>query len=708
VLDAIKELGEYSIEGDLTKDKFLKNICKKLDDTKYVVFLNFDTKNDKIEIDLEKVNAGGKDSAKKYLWIGNFEGNKPPVNITTDQVSRLLTKTLPEVYKKIEEPLKSKISKILAQFFTIADKNYYIRPKMFNFSDKVMEKLKEIENGLQKKENVNETKKEIKNLIKEVTNSLLSSTELKIDEVAIYTVKMDDELVCETEKYRDMLFYDKIGSLFDEKNKNYKKNLNEKGKCFICREKYTTTNFTNLSFKFYNTDKLGFSFNLDDSYSKNLSVCKNCYQYLMIGEQLIANYANTHIGNIRVYVIPKFISKTSNFDTKDLLDIIIKYSESISNINSATNIKNLRKLQKEFQEYSKYININYMFYKKSKNEFKILKLIKDIPPTRLNYIREKEEDIINLVDDKWDGKGEFKIDLNRIWGCIPLKQKKKGGGYEGISRYLDVIDAIFSKGWIDYNFLINQFIEITKIIKFDRPKYNIPPNQDIVNKIIQLSFLLLFLNKLGVLKNIGGINMNKKNEIEIEDLGIIQEEIHEFWKDTEIYSDEKRKALFLLGYLIGEIGKKQDAKDIKNKPILNKINFQGMGKEKVMRLENEILEKLRQYKILEFNENIFSLSHILLEKNMNNWKLSNQENVFYVLSGYAFSNYIVRKKSKEKYFGELKEKSEYIEKLKEEGKNIGKEEEILEKAKKLSEQNKYSDARKILNKIKIEEVNKNE
>ena len=133
-----------------------------------------------------------------------------------------------------------------------------------------------------------------------------------------------------------------------------------------------------------------------------------------------------------------------------------------------------------------------------------------------------------------------------------------------------------------------------------------------------------------------------------------------------------------------------------------------MGKEKVMRLENEILEKLRQYKILEFNENIFSLSHILLEKNMNNWKLYNQENVFYVLSGYAFSNYIVRKKSKEKYFGELKEKSEYIEKLKEEGKNIGKEEEILEKAKKLSEQNKYSDARKILNKIKIEEVNKNE
>jgi len=191
-------------------------------------------------------------------------------------------------------------------------------------------------------------------------------------------------------------------------------------------------------------------------------------------------------------------------------------------------------------------------------------------------------------------------------------------------------------------------------------------------------------------------------------------DILNYWEKLEIYNDDSKKALFLLGYLIGKIGNVQKNKEIKNKPILNKINFQGMGTEKLIRLSNDIFEKLIQYKtkkgeiLLNFSENnnSYSIFKMWFEKKMIGNNLSNQENVFYVLSGYAFENYLIRKKSKEKYFEELKITSEYVGRLKDEVDN--KEIEIiLEKAKKLADEHKYSEARNILKPIlnKIKEDN---
>lgn len=183
--------------------------------------------------------------------------------------------------------------------------------------------------------------------------------------------------------------------------------------------------------------------------------------------------------------------------------------------------------------------------------------------------------------------------------------------------------------------------------------------------------------------------------------GMLPKEILDYWGDVALYEEEQKRALFLLGYLVGEIGNAQSATGHKKKPILDKINFQGMGADKLRRLANDVLEKLRQYDRLQYNENIYSVLKSLMDNNMGKWYLSNQENVFYVLSGYAFSNYLVRKRSKDKCFEELKKVSEYIEKAKEEGKRTEEMEKILEEAKELAENYKYSEARKLLKKIEI-------
>jgi CRISPR-associated protein Csh1 len=383
--------------------------------------------------------------------------------------------------------------------------------------------------------------------------------------------------------------------------------------------------------------KLGFSSNLDGKFTKNFNICKECYQYMMIGENFVNSNLRTRIGDLNTYVIPHFIFKLEDLD-------IEKFSEYInSSTNSITNLKSLKEFKKELEKFREYeaeknnFIINYLFYQKSKSEFKILKLIKDVPPSRLDFIRGGEEEISNLVDGNYGGNRYLKIDLNLIWGCIPIK-KGEGGSYSGFSRYLDILDAIFSDKRVDYNFLINQFTETIRIIKFEREGYNIWTKQDFTNKILQLNFLLLLFSKLKVL---GGLDMGEMSNTNIGEVeaGMLPKEILDYWGDVVLYEEEQKRALFLLGYLVGEIGNAQSGAGHKKKPILDKINFQGMGTDKLMRLSNDVLEKLRQYDRLQYNEYTYSVLKSLVDNNMGKWNLSNQENVFYVLSGYAFSNY---------------------------------------------------------------------
>ena len=599
MIDAIKEIGEYAVKGNLTKDNFLDGICIKLKDKyenkkgeeieKCIVFLNFNTQTKKISVESEPVNCRNVNgnSGKKYLWVGNFKGNKPQMNTTTNNLNNLLTKTLPLINDKINPKLDINDFFHKKEYKSKTDSIYYIKTDKFDFSENNFKKLKEIEIKLNDLKTENELKKGIKILIKELTNNLP-------EDVALYTIKIDNQLICQTEGYRDIIFNAKIETLFD-KDGDYKNNF-QKGVCSICgKEKETTSNATNLDFKFYNSDKLGFSSNLDGKFTNNYNICKDCYQYLMIGERCINENLRSWFGGMPIYILPKITYKTGK----------LNFEKFIKDVNNTTNsIKNISSVSEFLEDRNYNFIINYLFYRSSgQSDFKLFKLIEDVSPVRLKEIRKKEEEISNLIKSDYGNNNNLKIDMDRIYYSIPLKLSKDKKSI-GSSRYLNIIDSIFSGTKIDYRFLINQFTEVIRIIKFERESYNISTNDNFVNKILQLNFLLLFIKKLNIL------NINIEKNIMDEDIKeMTSKDILNYWEKLEIYNDDSKKALFLLGYLIGKIGNVQKNKEIKNKPILNKINFQGMGTEKLIRLSNDIFEKLIQYKtkkgeiLLNFSEN---------------------------------------------------------------------------------------------------------
>ena len=142
-----------------------------------------------------------------------------------------------------------------------------------------------------------------------LTNDFIQCRNIKKDEVSIYTIKLDGDLLAKQQEYKNLIYYEKINSLFDVKNKTYNKNLTT-GRCSICEKDEsiaTTSNATNLEFKFYNTDKIGFSSNLDGTFTRNYNICKECYQYIMIAENFIDNNLSTRFGGLKTYIIPHFI-----------------------------------------------------------------------------------------------------------------------------------------------------------------------------------------------------------------------------------------------------------------------------------------------------------------------------------------------------------------------------------------------------------------
>jgi len=154
--------------------------------------------------------------------------------------------------------------------------------------------------------------------------------------------------------------------------------------------------------------------------------------------------------------------------------------------------------------------------------------------------------------------------------------------------------------------------------------------------ILKMCFFLKFLEYMKCIK--------EGETMDVESLNL-NDEVKAFIK--EMGYNKQMTAMFLLGTLIGSIGNKQysnrqgdDKKEDKPKdnmkPILNKINFNGIDKAKIIRLSVDVFNKLRQEKILKNNEVIYAEYKKLIDEEIEKWKLNKQEALFYLLSGYSY------------------------------------------------------------------------
>ena len=627
MIEAIRTIGKQLLsheEGN--KRSFLKHLTPVLPvnerEKSLVCILDFNTKESKVYLDFKELEE---DDHLKYLWVGNTP-DRTNKYITTDKFSNIFSETLPNFVKWAKENSIEKFNKL--EYFWDTTENgklKFLKPELFSFGDVLDEKEEDILK-LKKKLKTSRTKAEYSKSVKEAEKLLLGKEGKNIK---LFVVKLDGNLICDTEEYVSLLYHEKIGILFDDKGK-FRNRLGNNRVCYLCNEKKKRISSESARFKlkFFITDKDGFSSNLDKKFTKNYGICEMCYKHIMAGEMAVLNNFKTKIANINTFIMPEFVYPLS-FDPariseylKNITDIVYQMTEVEDEMRAT--IEELGEVEKNS------FLINYLFSNPdSKGRYNnVLKLIKDVPPSRIEEIHEAQNRLLALIKER-HGRPIYMVDLRKLYYLFPIKVDRTRTPKS--LRFLEIIDSIFTVRKINYSSLIGDFMETIRIIRFSREGYNISTSSNIENVLISMNYALKFFEDINILKHTGGEKISENSQS-----SNIKKEILDFWSNSEVYKNEQRQAAFLLGTLIGAVGNAQFLEGHETKPILNKINFQGIGKRNLLRLASEVFEKLKEYKRLSiYTERIF----FEFTKRVNSkekWELTNEETVFYVLSGYAF------------------------------------------------------------------------
>ncbi|MEJ5227617.1 TIGR02556 family CRISPR-associated protein [Thermodesulfovibrio sp.] len=627
-------LREQSNVGDFVRTLAEEIPKEKNNKKQHLLILNISKSNDlgryTLNIELEEISG---ETPVKYLWVGNSPSNSEQDKLTTDNLEYLISQTIPNLIKKLPDcDLKDKLKKLKDSiYFDLGDKesissteNQYERYRYiwdlskigmdFNRED-VINKVKEEDSGKRSKKAVEIVSSELMNYIKK-------KTKLNKNEISLFTISLNGELLINDDNYKKYIYSSLIDDIFI--------NNKDEGLCHVCgAHGEVTWNTTKFWFKFYITDKVGFSSNLkgDKNFLKNYAICRNCYESILAAESFVKNKMRIYLAKANVYILPTFylsqnipvlkIERWSNY-FKD------KFLASVS-------LSGLQEFQKKIEDYITYENyqdnfmLNFLFADKKQAELKVYQLIQDVPPSRLDEIRQKAIELQNLGFNIF-GIRDMYLSLGKIHFLFLIGKSINKKNKFILTFYYQ----LFSNIPFHYQVLIKEFIRRIREIRFDTD-YN---DSNFSQTLVFQNLLLIYLEKLKLLDR--GEKMNDTQEY----LGSLdlEENITTFLRNSK-YS-EQMASLFLIGLLIGEIGTEQYKKGDKKKAILNKVNFQGMDLNKLVRLFNDVYEKMRQYRILTSkNEKIYSLAKNLFETNRHKWSLIPEENVFYVLSGYSFKTY---------------------------------------------------------------------
>ncbi len=474
---------------------------------------------------------------------------------------------------------------------------------------------------------------------KEEFNEFLKR-KLSDEEIIFWTIQINGKNIVDYEFY-DRLIKKKV---IDEKK--------SKGKtvCYICYEEKDEyfEDLARLPIKFFINDKVGFSQKLSNKWTGNFALCSDCYISLFAGEKFILNNLKFNIGGvIDVLLIPEFISDIpfSKEKIKEWAGLVKDLYNPFDFIEE-TEFRNKLNRFKE-RGYLMSFLLNYVFYEQDNNQFKIYSVVKDLPNSRIDELRNR----FIAYKEKVRNKFHFLEPLERSIYSKSEGKKPKIMNKQKSSNFSSILEGMNKQKISNIFSSILEGIPIEKrsiIREFWLGAIQRDRDEEMYNYILETLQFLMLLKELNLI-------YIRREEMEMN----VPEELKRYIE--EVGFNEQETALFLLGTLIADVASKQIVYG--SKPILNKINFQGMPLERLKILFNEVLEKLEHEKLLFGDKEIvYAAAKRLFDKNLRNWSLKPHENVYYILSGYAYKtalNIEVGKSKKEgKHGGEEATKDE--------------------------------------------------
>lgn len=627
-------------------------------------------------------------SLTEVLWVGNAAGsNSPQDRLTTDNPMYLASQTVPNLLRALpkESELTAKLRLIKDLYLDLGEKEevfaegggdqQYARyrsvwdlPRLGIAEPELLlqtasqrekagvEKLLK-DHGPLTKEFLQAYAKErgsaratVEFVGKVLQKWIAQKLDVKSSQIKLYSLTLNGEILAQHPDYLAYLEKKLVAEAFEGPEA-------ADGVCHVCgAHDQVTANTTRFEFLvFYNTDKPGFASGLrkrgKGGFLRNYTLCRECYRALLVGERFVENELRTRLGRSSVYVIPTFHFPEAN-PTAETLEEWAEYLKG--RLAAAETLQGWHAFEQELERYQRFEEqkatfvLNLLFATKGQAAVKVNKLIANVPPSRFDVL----DRVRNTVRD-WatrylgeDEHGEWDLSLGKLFYLLPLRQRDR----QAETRpYLELLDALLVGRPVSVQALIPRLLETACIHRFERYDQYVhgrpgDPDLALVEFSLQSQLFLRYLKELGLLWDLKGgeITMTDVTELEREAL----DESLRAWMEG-LGLDGARRGLFLLGVLVGRIGSTPEQRDSR-KPILNKLHFQGMDRGKVLRLANEVYEKLRQYKIIEYNEALYAAMKAYLDCSLEHLS-SPQENIYWVLSGYAYATWQAIRAGRQKH-----------------------------------------------------------
>ena len=549
MIEALYQIGKIQKEGDFLEE-FIENIG---DNYKHVFKIVIDiTNSDKYKykgIDYEEF-----DSLKKMKYFYK-KGS-----------SRGIDKTPTSRITEIDKTLKIKVYPFFETF---------LKNNKTLLSDEDNQIIAEIDKTV--KNNFENMKNDLKKFITDNGISLKDPSILTF----IFRKNRNDFYIGDLDLFKKVFlrnqniaykdFYKKFGKESKAKNK----------RCYVCKNNAKEVwGFVN-TYNFYTVDKESYvAGGFDQRLAwRNYPVCPDCAKILERGKK----YADTNLiykfCGFNYYIIPEMVIDNDNL-LKKVLDRFKRYDDfSLSEKKSAKIERVEEQILRELAKENNNVDFNFLFFKKSNNEFKILLYIQDVTPTRLNFLIKAKDEVdtqkrkypIFVVELKTKQEN-INLDFSFSFVRDFFPNKKLDGKFD--KYFLSIVNNIFIGKKISADFLYSRFMD--KIIsEFLNDRWY-------ESWVLKSYKILLYLEKIKVLKRRYGEMRNYGSNFE------------EFFAENTLMDDNVKKGVFLEGVLAKKLLNIQ-YQERGATPFRSRLNGLKIDEKVAKRLLPEIINKLEEY-----------------------------------------------------------------------------------------------------------------
>ncbi len=454
----------------------------------------------------------------------------------------------------------------------------------------------------------------------------------------LFTLHVDGRWLAREPAYHRYLYAYYLGGLFTNARL---------GRCHVCgQEAPVTEDTTRLWLKFYITDKPGFASGFrKTNFRRNYTLCQECYRELLAGEAFLRTRLRSWLGTT-VYVLPVFYLPQVQPSAANLTQwagYVVRRWEA------SRTLDGWRTFHEQLADYQEYENqkawflLDFLFVDGDGRSIKLQHYIQDVPPPRLDALDDARHRTRTFAQRYFYDGAMWDLSFQTLYYLFPIQIKRLLSRKIKIVRlqpFYQFLGSLLHERPVDFHGLISLFLETASVHYFQKYGayvHKAPPKNDaksvlraLCTFLVQSQLLRYDLMLLGLFSPSGGRLMSDLDFAD-EIRGLVPNVVWEYMDALSL--NVAQRALFLLGYLMGEVAQSQHQAG--SVTVLNKIHFQGMDDGKIRRLSNEILDQMRIYRVLRPDtRDMFAAMRSLMDQAGR--LLSPAENTYWVLSGYAF------------------------------------------------------------------------